>query len=79
MFSRPFWRGAAERALKTLAQTLAALLLADGVDLLSLDWQATLATVATATVLSVLSSLVSAPLGPEQTHGSASLVDDVSE
>ena len=79
MFSRPFWRGAIERALKTAAQSAAALFAVDGLNLLSLDWPALGAAVGLATVLSLLSSIVSSPLGPEQTHGSASLVDDVSD
>lgn len=79
MFKLPFWRGAIERALKTAAQTFAGSLVIDGADILSMDWRTTLALVATTTALSLLTSVASSRLGPEQTHGSASLVDDVSE
>mgnify|MGYP001571591646 CR=1 FL=1 len=54
MGTRAFWAGVAERALKTAAQTAAALLAADGVNLLTLDWTAVGATVGLATALSVL-------------------------
>jgi len=73
MLTATFWRAVAERAAKTCAQSLLALLAADGVDLLSADWRAIGATAALATVLSVLTSIVSAPVGHA---GTPSLVDD---
>lgn len=73
MLTRAFWAATLERAVKTCAQTLAALLAADGADLLTLDWPATSATVALATLLSVATSVASAPLGAP---GTPSLVDD---
>lgn len=73
MLSRAFWAGVAERAVKTAAQTAVALLAADGVDLLTLDWRAAGVTVAGAALLSVLTSLGSLTVGPA---GSPSLVDD---
>ena len=54
--SRTFWAGAAERAVKTAAQTLAALLVT-GTVIWSVDWAQALGVTATATLLSVLTSL----------------------
>lgn len=75
MRTRAFWLAVVERAGKTAAQTAVALLAADGVDLLSLDWRAAGVTVAGAALLSVLTSVASGalPIGPP---GSPSLVDD---
>ena len=54
--SRTFWAGAAERAVKTMTQTLAALLVT-GTVIWSVDWAQALGVTATATLLSVLTSL----------------------
>ena len=51
-----FWAGAAERAVKTATQTLAALLVT-GTVIWSVDWAQALGVTATATLLSVLTSL----------------------
>lgn len=51
-----FWAGAAERAVKTAAQTLAALLVT-GTVIWSVDWAQAIGVTATATLLSVLTSL----------------------
>lgn len=79
MWSRPFWRGAAERAVKSFAQGLLAFFALAQADVVSADWRAALAGAGTMALLSVLTSVVSSPFGPEQTVGSATLVDDVSE
>lgn len=79
MWKLPFWRGALERAVKTAAQVLVMFLTLGQVDVLSADWRAALAGAGTAALLSLLTSVVSSPLGPEQTVGSATLVDDVSK
>jgi len=74
MFSKAFWKSAAERAVKTAAQTYIAVASVGGVfDLASISWTAIGAAAASATVLSVLSSIVSLGAGPE---GSPSLVVD---
>lgn len=57
MWTSSFWRQAAERAIKTAVQLLAALLVADGVDLLTLDWATAGATVGTAVLVSLLTSI----------------------
>ena len=71
--SRAFWSGAAERAVKTAAQTLLALLGAGALDVLHVPWTGGLSVAAGAAVLSLLTSIVSAPASPT---GSPSLVQD---
>ena len=63
MFTLSFAKAAAERAIKTLAQSLIAILAVGQTTVLSVDWQAALAVAATATLLSVLSSVASAGMG----------------
>lgn len=60
MFTRDFWVGAAERALKTMAQSIAAVLGVGAVGILSVDWVQTLSVAATAGLLSVLTSIADA-------------------
>jgi hypothetical protein len=70
--SKVFWLDTAERAIKTVAQTLVALLTADGVfDLFSVDWKQKLSVAGLAGLVSVLTSIASAGSG-----NSASLVVD---
>lgn len=69
MWTRRFWLLTAERAIKTAAQVLAALLLAKitsagGVDIAGIDWTTGLALALGAAALSVLTSLASRPVGP---------------
>jgi len=63
MFDSRFWISSAERAIKTFAQALLALIGTDMVGITSLDWPQLLAASATATLLSVLSSIASANFG----------------
>lgn len=63
MFGHHFWKAAAERAAKTFAQSLLALLSAGQVGLLTADWVTALSTAGMATVLSVLASLASSKVG----------------
>lgn len=69
--SKIFWADAAERALKTAAQTAIALLTANGVNMINYDWPGFASTVGLATLVSVLTSIASAGSG-----NSASLVVD---
>lgn len=62
--SRAFWIAAGERAVKTFAQTLAALLAASGAGVLDVDWPGALSVALTATAASLLSSLASGAVGP---------------
>ena len=63
MFTRAFAKATLERAVKTFAQSLAALLVADGTDILTTDWRARLSVAAMAAVVSVLTSVGSAGVG----------------
>lgn len=72
MYDIRFWAAAAERALKTLAQTLVALIGANAVSILDLDWANMFGVAATAAVVSVLTSVASAPFG----NNGPSLVDE---
>jgi hypothetical protein len=72
MFTRQFWMLTAERAVKTFAQALAAVLVASGAGVLSADWKAALSTAGMATVVSVLTSVASSRFGP---NDSPSVVD----
>lgn len=63
MWTRHFWIRAAERAVKTFAQSGIAMITADGFDWFHVDWRGALGVAAVATVLSVLSSIVSTEVG----------------
>src|SRR4051812_38744506 len=63
-FTRAFWAAAGERAVKTFAQTLAALLAASGAGVLTVAWTSALSVALTAAVVSVLSSVASGGVGP---------------
>lgn len=63
LWTAAFWKAAAERAAKTFAQTLAAVMTADGVGLLDADWTARLSAAAGAALLSLLFSVASAGAG----------------
>jgi Putative lactococcus lactis phage r1t holin len=60
MFTKAFAAATLERAVKTFAQTLAALLVADGTGLLTTAWVADLSIAGMAAVVSLLSSVASA-------------------
>lgn len=64
MFTAAFWRGAADRSVKSAAQTLLLLWGADaGFDLLNIQPLPALGLAGGAAVLSLLTSIVSAPAG----------------
>lgn len=67
MFTTSFWKSAAERAIKTVAQALIAVLAATTFDWFSADWRAIAGTAATAGVLSLLSSIASAGIADKGT------------
>lgn len=66
-----FWADTAERAIKTFAQTLVALLGAGAIDILTVNWGQRFSVSAGAALVSVLTSIASAGSG-----NSASLVVD---
>ncbi len=70
MFANHFWRATVERAVKTFAQSLLAVLSAGQFGLLDADWVTVLSTAGMATLLSVLSSVASTQVG-ESTDPSA--------
>ena len=57
IWSSAFWRGATERALKTFAQALVAVIGVGAVGLLDVDWIGALSAALLATVVSVLTSI----------------------
>lgn len=71
IWSRPFWKATAERAISTVAQTEVAVLTAAGVGLIEAPWWASLSASGMAGLLSVLKSIAAAAV----TDGSPSLVD----
>lgn len=76
MFDSRFWIAASERAIKTFAQTLIALIGTGMVGVMDLDWLQMLGIAATATILSVLSSVASANFG---SNPGPSLADETIE
>ncbi|MDO5730763.1 holin [Corynebacterium sphenisci] len=72
MFTIGFWRDVTERALKTFAQALVAML-AVGTPIFDIAWVEALGVAATAMVVSVLTSIASEGIGED---GSASLLTD---
>jgi hypothetical protein len=72
LFTATFWLDAGERAIKTAAQTMLALVGVNVTDVASLNWQEMAITTAVSTGLSVLTSIVSSGIGEP---GSASLLN----
>lgn len=70
MWTAAFWKALAERAIKTFAQSLAALLVADGADILSMNWGEALSVAGMAAVVSVLTTIASGAI----TGGEASVI-----
>ncbi len=66
MFTQYFWKATVERAVKSFAQSLLALLSAQQIGLFDVDWVTTLSTAGMVTLLSVLTSLASSQVGNAQ-------------
>ncbi len=66
MFTALFWKRATERAVKSFAQSLAALLGASGLGLFNADWVQALSTAGMVALLSVLTSVASTKLGDSE-------------
>mgnify|MGYP003082166603 FL=1 len=60
LWTREFWAAAAERAIKTVAQTIVAVVGVAGTGLLSVDWVQTLSVAAAAGLASILTSTADA-------------------
>lgn len=60
LWTHEFWVGAAERAVKTVAQAIVAVVGVAGTGLLSVDWVQTLSVAAAAGLASVLTSIADA-------------------
>lgn len=74
MFTRIFWKRSTERALKTAAQAVAlGIGTAAGFDAVNADWEYLLSMGLGGVVLSYLSSIISSPIGDDET--TPSLVD----
>ena len=69
LYSLPFWKDAAERAISTAAQSAIAILGVEGLGLLDVDWTVTASAAGLAALLSVLKSVAASTQG----DGSASL------
>ena len=67
IWSVSFWRGAGERAVKTFAQALVAVIGVGAVGLLDVDWIGALSAALLATVVSVLTSIGNADFTSGQT------------
>ena len=63
MLYKQFWIATAERAVKTFAQSLVALLGAGAVDILTTDWSQKISIAAGAAVVSILTSIASSGFG----------------
>ena len=73
MFSTTWLKASAERAVKTYAQAVLAMLTGDTLNIVNVNWGDVLGVGALAAVASLLTSIVSAPFGPV---GSPSVVED---
>lgn len=75
MFTKAFFKDLAERAIKTLCQSLLAVGLAGATDIMSVDWLNAFSVAGLATVISILTSIMSAIPGDD----TASLVNNKKE
>jgi hypothetical protein len=57
MWTKDFWKGLAERAIATGAQSAIAIFAVDGFDLLTVDWLGVVSVIGVAVLLSVLKSI----------------------
>lgn len=71
MWTATFWKAVAERAIKTFAQALAAILGANAIGILDADWGQAASVALMGTILSVLTSVATAGV----TDGSPSMTN----
>jgi hypothetical protein len=67
MTTRAFWADAGERAVRTIAQALLALLGTDALGIVGLDWAQMLSVAAGAGLMSVLTAIVATGVGDKGT------------
>lgn len=67
MWTQSFWRQAAERAVKTFAQAMVAVLTAGATGLLEVDWGQSFSVAGLAAVVSLLTSVATSGMGPQGT------------
>lgn len=65
MFTKTFWKDTVERALKTFAQSLAAVMTAGATGVLDVDWVNALSVSLLATFVSILTSVGSGYVGDD--------------
>lgn len=65
IWTTTFWKAAAERAIKSAAQSAVALLSVDGIGLLDVDWTQTASVSGLMALLSLLTSVASSGIGGE--------------
>lgn len=63
MFTKQFWMETAERGIKTFAQAAGALLVGEGLGVLTVDWPQVASVAGLAAVVSVLTSIGSSAVG----------------
>ncbi|MET8684389.1 holin [Streptomyces sp. NPDC004732] len=63
MWTAAFWKATTERAIRTFAQALAAVLVAGATSLLDVEWGAAFATAGLAAVLAVLTAIGTSEVG----------------
>lgn len=73
MKTKKFWEDAAERAVRTFAQALLAILGAGAVNIMTVDWVQALSVAVGAAILSILTSVASSGVGAK---GSPSLLPE---
>lgn len=71
--TRAFWRAASERAIRTFAQTMLAMIGFAVFDVLAADWKQLIGVSMGAAVLSLLTSIVASEIGDK---GTPSLVEE---
>nr|DAK71669.1 MAG TPA: holin [Caudoviricetes sp.] len=57
LWTAAFWKGASERAIKTIAQSLVAVVGVNGVGIIDVDWTGSLSVAAAAGLASLLTSI----------------------
>lgn len=65
MFTKTFWKDTAERAVKTFAQSMVAVMTAGATGVLDVDWKNAVSVALLATLVSVFTSIGSGTVGDQ--------------